>query len=725
MGSAYQRATQYDSSLYYLTKAIHTGVKKHRAFAYYTLGRYYTETDQLPQAIENLEKALSLALQSKKNKRLHPNRIYYRLGEAHKLQQKYAAALAYYQKALVALKPDFTDSLDVYSNPNLQGRTYDDIHLLEALQVKAKIFSLLSDDSENLSASLSTYLLAIQWTDSLRQTYVLEDNELFWSERFKTLYSEAIHVSYQLFEKTGDSKYIETALALAEKSKAILLLEAFTTNTGRKNTSIPQAMLDKERDLSIDIAFYEKSYQEALQEQDTAKQLLFQNYLRDTRLALASWKEKMEREHPDYFKLKYQHQDLDIQQLQNAFLDEQTALVDFFIDKDIAYAFVLSKNQLQMVPLEHPDSLDQYLSRFMPVLFDTESFLEDPGLAFEGFNALSFQLYKSLLYNTLKTLPNTVNRLIIIPDEGLNVLPFEVLNTTLVEESSSNFAKLPYLFKDYQIRYGYSLQLLLKNQERHQQLSPNIACLAFAPTYAANETTTAMRDSKQYQTRDGVAQLEYTATEIENIDQYFDGQFVASAEATKARFIDQAADYGILHLAMHGEADFENTKFGHLIFSNADTNTLQQNLLYHYEIANLPLNAQLAVLSACETGRGKYTSGEGVFSIARSFMYAGVPSIVMSLWKVNDQSTSQILPTFYQKLADGMTKDKALQEAKLAFLTSADMEFRHPYYWASFVALGDQQPLRKPFPIKKLALGIGLLALGIGGYWGYAKSRSN
>jgi hypothetical protein len=119
---------------------------------------------------------------------------------------------------------------------------------------------------------------------------------------------------------------------------------------------------------------------------------------------------------------------------------------------------------------------------------------------------------------------------------------------------------------------------------------------------------------------------------------------------------------------MHGEADFDNPKFGHLIFTNVGVDALEESLLYHYEIANLDLNAQLAVLSACETGVGKYEAGEGVFSLARSFMYAGVPSIVMSLWKVNDQSTSQIMPLFYQNLSKGMEKSRAFTRRQIRIL---------------------------------------------------------
>jgi CHAT domain-containing protein len=724
LGEAYLATGQYDSAQYYLVKALETGEENYRASTYDGLAKYYLQIAQPAVAVNNLEMALALLQSPNKNENIHISRVYYRLGQAYAQQADYDNSLQYYQRALVSIKNDFTDSLDIFSNPTLGGSLYDDTHLLETLHEKARILALLPDDSgRHLKFSLSTYLLAVAWTDSLRQSYVLEDNELLWSKSFKNIYGEAIHTAYQLYKNTQSPKYLNTAFALSEKSKSVLLLEAFTTKTGRRNTSIPQALLDQERDLSLDIAYYEKTYERAREEQHSSKTALFQDYLRDARLELADLKDQMELDYPDYYQLKYESQSFDPGKLQAVLPDPKTALIEYFIGELRAYAFVSSQEVLHMIPLPHPDSIQIGLSAFRPLLFDTDSFLSNPKQAYQQFNAAAYWLYDELLRAAIDQLPASVDKLVIVPDEGLNTVPFDVFNTELVAQPSSNFGALPYLIKDYQIQYTYSVQLLEKNQERLLNIQPNVQCLAFAPSYQDVNTATEQLDNRASQIRNGVSVLENTAAEIEAISQHFSGSFIASSQATKARFMEQAPQYGILHLAMHGEADYENTKFGHLIFSNADTNTLSNNLLYHYEIANLDLNAQLAVLSACETGAGKYESGEGVFSIARSFMYAGVPSIVMSLWKVNDRSTSEIMPVYYQNMANGMHKGEALRAAKLGYLGEAGLEYRHPFYWASFIALGDQQPLRLPFPLGTLIGSIGILLLGIGAYVWYSKKK--
>ena len=718
LARAYLETSQYDSMYYYLDKAIALDAEDKVAINYYHLGRYYKSKGKLELALQNLEQSLQYALQTNKvasNLDLH--RIYYRMGNIYALQNDSHTALQYYQKALVDIKPAFTDSLNIYQNPSLEGNVLDDIHFLETLHEKARTLFLRSKQEKDLTASLSTYLLAIEWIDHLKQSYVLEDNGLFWGERFKTIFSEAIHTAYLLSEITKAPEYIETALILSEKSKANLLLEAFATKTGIANTIVPNELLDKERSLGIDIAFYERSYYNAKQKQDTAKVKRFEIYLRDLRIELASLKEKMVNDYPDYFRLKYEKQTINIRQSQQTLLDKQTALVEYFIGEEHAYAFLLRKDDLQMFTLPPSDSINHYLEEFTPSLLGIHAFMDNPTQSYRKFNTSAFRLYKHLLQEGIQKIPADINKLIIIPDEGLSTLPFEVLNTELHEKVSSNFEQLPYLIKRYQIHYGYSIKLLEKNLERHGQLKPNTRCLAFAPTYNSGGTVIAALDVRKNQLRNGITALKNSANEIKAVNKYFDGLFIASAEASKANFIDRVQDYGILHLAMHGEADFENRKFGHLIFSNADTNSLSHNLLYNYEIANLDLNAQLAVLSACETGVGKYESGEGVFSIARSFMYAGVPSLVMSLWKVNDQSTSQIMPLFYQNLSRGMEKSRALQEAKLEYLETAELAYRHPFYWASFVALGDPKPLRLPSLFGNIFICLSFVSiLGIGAY---------
>ncbi|MCB0642833.1 MAG: CHAT domain-containing protein, partial [Phaeodactylibacter sp.] len=450
---------------------------------------------------------------------------------------------------------------------------------------------------------------------------------------------------------------------------------------------------------------------------------LFAQYARNKRIQLGRLKEEIEQNYPDYFQLKYTNQPLTIRQTRETLLDPQTALLEFSFGPERGFVFVISPTSATMIPLQIDSTLLQTLQAFKTELFQTEKFELDPAQAYLDFNRLAFALQEQLLGDALATLPTSIQHLIIVPDGPLNTLPFEVLNTEPVSKASTDFAQLPYLLKQYQIQYAYSARLLGKNREQQQRLAANINCLAFAPSYATSRPI-AQRSLRANQIRSGITALAFTAEEIEAIHAQFSGTFESGAVATKAEFLQLAGQFGILHLAMHGEADFEQPKFGHLIFSNMGL-APEQNLLYNYEIAQLNLQAQLAVLSACETGIGKYEAGEGVFSLARSFMYAGVPSIIMSLWKVNDRSTSSLMPLFYQQLATGKNKALALQSAKLAFLETAEPEHRHPFYWSGFVAMGSAQALqmKKSQPIFYSLLAILLLSAGIA--WNYRQRSLN
>ena len=159
-------------------------------------------------------------------------------------------------------------------------------------------------------------------------------------------------------------------------------------------------------------------------------------------------------------------------------------------------------------------------------------------------------------------------------------------------------------------------------------------------------------------------------------------------DATEHRFKTEAPDYTVLHLALHGESDTNSFYNSRLIFKQA-SDTTNDGSLYMYELLKLKLNANLAVLSACESGVGKLSKGEGVYSIARGFIQAGCPSVVMSLWKVNDAATAQLMAGFYQYLSAGQTTDVAIRTAKLTYIRESDRRLAHPSNWASFVNLGN------------------------------------
>ncbi|MFK7922275.1 MAG: CHAT domain-containing protein, partial [Bacteroidia bacterium] len=259
----------------------------------------------------------------------------------------------------------------------------------------------------------------------------------------------------------------------------------------------------------------------------------------------------------------------------------------------------------------------------------------------------------------------------IIPDRELFQLPFELLLTTEAD-SPSSYKDLPYLLHQIQVQYDASATIWDLQVQRSAQ-SHNQKSLIFA--YDGNV--------------DSGYDLE-TEDEADMIQSLIGGAIFKGAQASKDQFRSISSEYGLLHLGCHAQLDDVNPQFSALYLAQ---NAAGDGKLSIQELSQSNLNAELAVLSACETGKGKYLDGEGLVSLTSGFLNAGVPAVVMSLWQVEDQSTQKLMGYFYQNLARGMDKDQALHEAKIQYLRLADPISAHPRFWAAFVAQGNMEPV--------------------------------
>jgi CHAT domain-containing protein/tetratricopeptide (TPR) repeat protein len=186
--------------------------------------------------------------------------------------------------------------------------------------------------------------------------------------------------------------------------------------------------------------------------------------------------------------------------------------------------------------------------------------------------------------------------------------------------------------------------------------------------------------------------LPHAVREAQEIAGTMNGRLLVENEATLSRFRDMAAGYRAIHLASHGNFRADNPLFSSLALDDGWLTTL--------DIFNLRLNASLVTLSGCQTGRSVIGAGDELLGLMRAFLYAGAASLVLSLWPVEDESTARLMRAFYERLAAGQTKAVALRGAQLQFLQAerapdrdaADF-YRHPYFWAAFVLVGDSGPL--------------------------------
>ncbi|MDX1666640.1 MAG: CHAT domain-containing protein, partial [Saprospiraceae bacterium] len=337
----------------------------------------------------------------------------------------------------------------------------------------------------------------------------------------------------------------------------------------------------------------------------------------------------------------------------------------------------------------------------------------------------AFELYKQLI----RPFEEKLHRhLIIVPDGTLGYLPFGALLRERPRRAG-NYRNYVYLERAYTISYDYSASLFgNRRTEARSKFRDKLLAVALdfsSGSAAQSENESANRSGDRLPSlkqltamRSGLDPLYFTVPEAREIAAKFDGDLLINEEATFDRFAERADDYDILHLSTHAIANDEAGDFSFLAFSSSEGN--RYDSLFAKDIYNLRLSAEMVVLSACETGAGEMQRGEGIISLARAFSYAGARSIVTTLWSVNDRQTREIMLRFYENLKDGRSKDKALQQAKLAYIeeVARDHDEAHPIYWAAFSPIGDMRPLSFSFlSSDRMLMGLAGAAVLLGLFW--------
>jgi CHAT domain-containing protein len=249
--------------------------------------------------------------------------------------------------------------------------------------------------------------------------------------------------------------------------------------------------------------------------------------------------------------------------------------------------------------------------------------------------------------------------------------------------------------------------------------------LALASSYDPSLANDPRLSSRQQKIRRLMKDLPGAVEEVERMEQQFAGDFFYKEMADEARFKQQVATqhYSVIHLAMHGLVDAQQPEYSGLLFTYSDDKN-EDDLLHAYELNLLSMQTDLVVLSACETGFGKYEHGEGVVSIGRGFMYAGAPSLLLTLWPLNDAASVHMIHAYYEALDQGLPKDVALQQTKLRYLSEAKGLSAHPFFWAPFVQLGNTAPLTIEGHYDRYQwMGLVVLFLLIGGVFVYNKYK--
>jgi CHAT domain-containing protein len=286
---------------------------------------------------------------------------------------------------------------------------------------------------------------------------------------------------------------------------------------------------------------------------------------------------------------------------------------------------------------------------------------------------------KDLFDKLIKPVFNLLNRdktICIVPDKVLNNLPFETLISTETQK---------YLIEDFSVIYSPSSSVLL-------------ACVEEAKSKEASgeETLLGVGNPRfDLSLFKGLSDLPDAKTEVTDIASYYQDPIILTVEAASEERVKSGMQKAtVIHFATHSILDEDSHLRSKILLTRERANTAKgsDGVLESHEIYKTRLpNARLVVLSSCQSGIDRYYKGEGMMSIARSFMAAGVPTVVASLWKVDSKAAAGLMVEFHRlKKQKNMSVVESLREAKLSMLSDRDSPFRHPYFWSAFIAIGGE-----------------------------------
>lgn len=620
--------------------------------------------------LKNYEKAsayynnsLDKALKKHNNKK-HQEvaAVYARLGKLYISQRNINKGLQYYQLALMQFDNEF-NSKDLESNPN-PLKVDDKTAFIKILREKLEALNTAHDQAKEvnyLKMAHNTSKTIIVTLDVLRPEFESKLDKQFLINETYPSFQTAVSVACRLYETTKDPIYIDDAFHFMEKSKSISLLEAHRNAEATKYGNVPDEVLVKGHEFRASISYFEQQIFNASPDEIPS----LSDSLSTIKNNYYNYIGKIEKDYATYYAMKYNSDVSSLKEVQQQLGHNQALFSYLSADKHL-FLIVIDGQKKGFLKLLFNDEIKTSVKN----LYRKSSKLD---ISDNSIYEDSYTIYKTILEPGL--LKTHASDLIILPDDVLYYIPFDAVKT-------SNSDKASFLIRTHAVSYSNSATLYQKQQDVKKVKSNRL--MVFAPTFKDNRNIE--------QERADMGPLLYNTIEAENIAQYFNSKVFKSNEATISNLENEVHSYNLLHFATHASANDEYPDYSYLAFSKDSSNS---NLLYVKDIYNYTFNADMATLSACETGFGQLQKGEGMLSLARAFNYAGVPSIVTTLWKISDQSTSDIMHDFYKNLSEGLDKKEALRQAKIKYLTvnANDVLLQHPYYWSGIIITGNTSPL--------------------------------
>lgn len=463
------------------------------------------------------------------------------------------------------------------------------------------------------------------------------------------------------------------AFYFAERSKARVLLDVIRGD----RMPVTKAMTDAERRHEVELrtsltsANSELLFAAQAVPRDEARVTSLQRKRDERRVAYEEFQAQLYAAHPELRVSRADVPAIRAPEAQQLLSGPSEAIVEFVAGPGRTHAFVISATGVGAFALTASTAeIGRQVRQFRDQLANRDLRVGES----------SRRLYEMVL-GPMRSALSGKTSLILVPDGMLWNLPFQALQ---VSDGR-------YLIEDAAVSYAPSVTVLRETMRPRADRPAVSALLAFGNPAAGADAGAAGHDWPQ-PTRGGLAPLPETEREVQALAPIYgpSSRVYVGAEAREDRWKAEAASFRVVHLATHGVLDNASPLYSHLVLARSERGGPDDGLLEAWEIMNTQLRADLVVLSACETARGRVAAGEGVIGLMWAVFVAGSPATLVSQWQVDSASSTALMVAFHREWNDGqrkVSKARALQQASLQVLHTRG--FSHPFYWAGFILAGD------------------------------------
>lgn len=645
---------------------------------YTSLSGLYVQLERESEARMILDTALNIGLN--RLGKSHPEvlDLYSLYGLSYLNQNNLELAGDYYDKVLNSLISDsgYGDIRDVRFP----------IKVVDNIKERVKIFRELYKQSINedyLFEALKFTEIASDIIDNLQTSYQSEASKLNLIESNYEIYSNAIDINYELFRSTGESVWIDHMFYYSEKSRSRIASELLQKVEAINFGGVPEAVILQERELNQKITKYFQQIGIEEEKGGEADRVLISS-LKDSlfyvQRDLTTFSNELEKNYPSYFELKYDNRLVERESVQSVLAYDEI-IISYSFGADNLYALVIEKERLNVFRLDITVDLSGQVRSLIESVTRGKT---------NEFRDLSHKLYVQLIEPVLLGTEN--KKITFYLDQYLHYLPFELLLTNNAQDIA--YHEMPFLVRNYTIRYSPSAAVMMSKLKTKPENPQNL--LALAPFNEVNGQSSKINENNRrylgqltplpltgYETRE-IAKLFRERDSIWKF--FFPEQAVVLTNnlASKSRLMNGSlSDYGFIHFATHAFINDNNPALSGIALRGSDND---DGIIYINDIYNLQMNADLVVLGACDTGLGQIRKGEGMIGFTRAFHYAGASNLVVSMWRVNDQPTANLMIEFYKQIRSGKSYSEALRSAKLELINHP--EYAAPRNWAAFILNG-------------------------------------